>query len=142
MQSPLVFATDTRTIHIIIQMWGDRVAVLKLFHGRAIASFSRVACQEVAVCCRYLLWDAVKSNFPLYLAHLFRALPTIGNEPADNGGAFEPTFCFVDHGCTEVNESCISIHPMRYSLTEDTRGQCCTLCSEATDARPEDRASV
>lgn len=107
MQSPLVFATDTRTIHIIIQMWGDRVAVLKLFHGRAIASSSRVACQEVAVCCRYLLWDAVKSNFPLYLAYLFRALPAIGNEPADNGGAFEPTFCFVDHGCMKTLEASV-----------------------------------
>jgi hypothetical protein len=91
MQSPLVFATDTRTIHIIIQMWGDRVAVLKLFHGRAIASFSRVACQEVAVCCRYL----------------FRALPTIGNKTADNGGAFEPTFCFVDHGCMKTLEASV-----------------------------------
>jgi hypothetical protein len=127
---------------MIIQMWGDPVATLKLFDGRAITSSSRVACQEVAIGCRYLLQNAVKSNFPLYFAYLFCALPTIGDEAADNGGAFEPTLCFVNHGCTEVDESCVSIHPMRYSLTEDTRGQCCMLCSEATDARLEDRASV
>lgn len=123
-------------------MWGDPVATSKLFDGRAIASSSRVACQEVAIGYRYLLRDAVKSNFPLCFAYLFCALPTIGNEAADNGGAFEPTLCFVNHGCTGVDKSYVSIHPMSYSLTEDTRGQCYTLCSEATDARPGDRASV
>lgn len=129
-------------IHIIIQMRGGPVATLRLFDGRTIASSSRVACQEVAVGYRYLLRDAVKSNFPLCFAYLFCALPTIGNEAADDGGAFEPTFCFVNQGCTGVVKSCVSLHRMRYSLTGDTRGQCCTLCLGATDARPEGRASV
>lgn len=107
-------------------MRGGPVATSRLFDGRTIASSSRVACQEVAVGYRYL----------------FCALPTIGNEAADDGGAFEPTFCFVNHGCTGVVKSCVSLHRMRYSLTGDTRGQCCTLCLGATDARPEGRASV